>query len=267
MTISTTVARWVRRPELTFVTVVSLVIDEGWRFDAWAARIAALPPDLPESAWPPPGWVLYRDGSLEIVFAPCEWTNEDARVALVGITPGRHQAWVASMEASAALRAGASDDEALRRANRVAGFSGGMRRNLVAMLDQIGVADQLGIGSCDALFGEAQDLALLLSALAFPVFVGGRNYTGAGITARPALVSIIREVLAGQLIQAEDALVVPLGNAASDAVNLLVTDGVLDAERCLLGFPHPSGANGHRKTQFEGAREVLTKRVAHWGRG
>ena len=243
------------------------LVDGGWCFDAWADRVAGFPPDFPESAWPPPNWTLYRDGGLEVVYAPFDWTNEAARVALVGITPGRHQGWVASVEAGAALRDGASREEALRRADRVASFSGPMRRNLVGMFDMIGLADQLGIASCDALFGESHDLATHLSALAFPVFVNGRNYTGANITRNPALVSIIRQVLAGQLVQATDALVVPLGNAAAEAVGLLVSEGVLDAERCLLGFPHPSGANGHRKAQFEARRAALSESVVRWGNG
>jgi hypothetical protein len=241
------------------------LVNEGWHFDAWADRVAELPSGLPESAWPPSGWTLYRDGSLEVVYAPFDWTNEQARVALVGITPGRHQGWVGSMEAASALREGASHEDALRRANSVASFSGPMRRNLVAMLDGIGLADQLGIVSCGELFGAKHDLATHLSALAFPVFVNGRNYGGAGITRRPALVAIIRQVLAGQLTQAKDALVVPLGNAATAAVGLLIGDGVVKADRCLLGFPHPSGANGHRKAQFDARIVALSEAVATWG--
>jgi hypothetical protein len=240
------------------------LVNEGWHFGAWADRVAALPSDLPESAWPPSGWTLYRDGSLEVVYAPFDWTNEAARVALVGITPGRHQGWVASMAAASALREGASHENALRRANSVASFSGPMRRNLVTMLDGIGLADQLGIVSCGELFQERHDLAAHMSALAFPVFVNGRNYGGAGITRRPPLVALIRQVLAGQLTQAKDALVVPLGNAATEAVDLLVSDGVVEADRCLLGFPHPSGANGHRRAQFNARRDALAEAVMRW---
>jgi hypothetical protein len=102
------------------------------------------------------------------------------------------------------------------------------------MLDQIEVAETLGIETCNDLFEDAHDLATHLSALAFPVFVNGGNYTRSGITRRPPLVALIRQVLAGQLTQARDALVVPLGKAAEDAVELLVSAGTLQADRCLL---------------------------------
>jgi hypothetical protein len=185
-------------------------------------------------------------------------------VALIGITPGRHQGWAASIEAAAALRDGASADEALRRAKSVGSFSGPMRRNLVTMLDGIGLAGALRIASCDDLFGSAHHLALHTSALAFPVFLNGRNYTGAEITRDPVFLALIRQILAAQLLQAREALIVPLGNAAADAVGVLIGDGVVDPDRCLLGFPHPSGANGHRLNQFDARRWELATAVAQW---
>ncbi len=242
----------------------ALVVDGSWCFDAWTDRLRALEPDLSESCWPPPGWTLYREGTREIVYAPFDWTNEAARVALVGITPGRHQAWAASIEAATLLRDGSSADEALRRANSVASFSGPMRRNLVTMLDQIGLAETLGIATTDDLFGSAQGLASHMSALAFPVFVNGRNYTGSRITRDPVFLALIRQVLAAQLLQAAQALVVPLGNAAAAAVGLLIAEGVVDPGRCLLGFPHPSGANGHRLTQFRSRQSGLATTVSRW---
>ena len=240
------------------------MVDERWCFDAWTDRLLSLQADLPKAEWPPPGLTLYQDAAREIVYAPFDWTNEAARVALVGITPGRHQGWVASMEAAAALRSGASADAALRRAKSVGSFSGPMRRNLVSMLDQIGLAETLGIASSDDLFGSAHHLASHVSALAFPVFVKGRNYTGANITREPVFLAIIRQVLAAQLIQAARALVVPLGNAAADAVGLLIDEGVIDPARCLVGFPHPSGANGHRLAHFEARRSELATTVSRW---
>lgn len=198
------------------------VVDRGWCFDSWAERVATRPLDLPESAWPPPDWMLYRHNELEIAYAPFDWTNVNARVALVGITPDRHQSWIASLEAAAALHEGATYEQALRRADRIASFGGPMRRNLVTMLDEIGVAESLDIGSCDDLFGSRHDLAAHLSAVAFPVFLNGRNYSGANIARVPQLVAVIRQVLAAQLLQAEQALVVPLGKAAAEAIQLLI---------------------------------------------
>jgi hypothetical protein len=39
---------------------------------------------------------------------------------------------------------------------------------------------------------------------------------------------------------------------------------IVDSDRCLFGFPHPSGANGHRKKHFEERKEELSERVKGW---
>jgi hypothetical protein len=36
----------------------------------------------------------------------------------------------------------------------------------------------------------------------------------------------------------------------------------VDERRCLIGFPHPSGGNGHRVKQFAQRRDELTAKVA-----
>ena len=60
---------------------------------------------------------------------------------------------------------------------------------------------------------------------------------------------------------APDALVVALGRAARAAVELLVDQGVLARNRCLLGLFHPSGANGWRVRQYEAQRPALSEAV------
>jgi hypothetical protein len=45
---------------------------------------------------------------------------------------------------------------------------------------------------------------------------------------------------------------------------MLVADGQLDEVRCLFGFPHPSGGNGHRVAQFGRNRVMLQTQVADW---
>ena len=38
--------------------------DTSWCFDRWAKKVAKLPDDSPDSAWPPIDWVLFREGGL-----------------------------------------------------------------------------------------------------------------------------------------------------------------------------------------------------------
>lgn len=87
---------------------------------------------------------LWRQGALSVFYAPWDWVNTSARVMLVGITPGLHQATEALGEAQRSLAEGLSPEDALRRADAVGSFSGPMRTNLVTMLDGIGLAD----GAC-----------------------------------------------------------------------------------------------------------------------
>jgi hypothetical protein len=242
------------------------VVDRSWCFDRWAEKVVKLPDDFPESAWPPPDWILFREGDLEVAYTPFDWVNTAARVALVGITPGRHQAWVAAVEAARALREGCSHEEALRRADASGSFSGPMRRNLVAMLDGIDLPDVLGISSSEQLFGDAHHLAAHLSAMSFPVFIRGENYTGhtPNLIRSTVLSSLARQMLGGYLHLIPRALVIPLGGASESAVRLLVADGTLDTSRCLFGFPHPSPANGHRCAQYRQRASELRSGIATW---
>lgn len=151
----------------------------------------------------------------------------------------------------------------------VGSFSGPLRANLIAMLDGIGLGSALGIDSTASIFGAHHHLAAKASAISYPIFVNGQNYGGGNppLTRHPVLRSLLRASLAPRVAMAAEALVVPLGTAAQSAVSLLIADGLLDRGRCLLGFPHPSGANGWRVRQYEARRETLSEELASWAAG
>jgi len=62
-----------------------------------------------------PDLLMWADGPLTVYYAPWDWVNTAARVMLVGITPGAHQAAEALREAHRCLSAGCSTEETLRR--------------------------------------------------------------------------------------------------------------------------------------------------------
>jgi hypothetical protein len=144
-----------------------------------------------------------------------------------------------------------------------------MRKILVTMLDGIGVASGLGIDSTAALFEINQDIASFTSAICYPVFVNGTNYSGANppLVKEPLLRAFVCSVFGATVDMVPDALVVPLGGSARVATEFLINEGRLDARRCLLGFPHPSGANGHRVRQYQSGRETLRRKVHDWFSG
>jgi hypothetical protein len=83
---------------------------------------------------------------LEVRYIPFDpLPAPDARIALVGITPGQTQLRLAIAAARDALSRGLDDDEVIRRAKSAAAFGGPMRANLIWMLDRVGLPGALGI--------------------------------------------------------------------------------------------------------------------------
>lgn len=216
-----------------------------------------------------PALRMDASGNLETYYAPFDAVNPQARVILLGITPGLTQMILALERARTLSVAGHTPEEILREAKRAAAFGGPMRRNLVRMLDGIGLHHALAIPSCDALFSaEYAYLAHTTSALRHPVFYRGNNYTGSQppITREPLLRNRVLRDLATELEHVSSALIVPLGKSVSEAIGLLAAAGRVNLSRCLVGFPHPSGGNGHREREYAERRDELAAQVVNWFR-
>ncbi len=184
------------------------------------------------------------DGAPRVCYSPFEFINEQARVVIVGITPGRTQMFDSLREAHRRIHLGASNDEVLRAAKATGAFSGPMRPNLTGLLDAICIHHWLGIPGCDALFAQSSHLVQTTSALRNPVFVNGENYNGAPGMTRTLL---LREQLVAGFAQdaaiLSNAVFVPLGDKVADALHWLAAQGHMSRDRILDGLPHPSGAN------------------------
>jgi len=209
---------------------------------------------------------VFKDERIEICYAPFDFVNIRAKVAIVGITPGWTQMEIAFRQASAVLHKGGTATEASQRAKEEASFAGAMRNNLVKMLDEIGLQDVIGIESCHELFGTSRHLVHTTSAVRHPVFIHGQNYAGHSpdLLSHPVLRRYVEEVLASELTATLNSLVVPLGRCVDNVLQHLIQIGALSERRCLLGFPHPSGLNGHRRVQFELGREEFVRVAKDW---
>jgi hypothetical protein len=203
-----------------------------------------------------------------VYYAPFDYVNQDAKVAVVSITPGWTQMEIAYRSASQDLREGLASGEVCRRAKRRASFAGSMRKNLISMLDDLGLPSCLGIESTESLFAEHNSLLHTTSTVRYPVFVEGHNYTGHSpkLLKTDLLRYFVENVLAEELQLAHEAIIVQLGRSVSEALGHLASAGQLDRDRCLLGFPHPSGANGHRLRRFLEQRERLRGQLKEWAR-
>lgn len=211
-----------------------------------------------------PAFRLHQDGPLEMYYAPFGSVNPSAAVVLLGITPGWTQMEIAYRVARREMDGGGTAEEICRMAKQSASFAGTMRTNLVRMLDDLDVPSSLGIGSASELFRSATALVHTASAIRYPVFVNGRNYTGhvPDLLRNPFLRDCLESILAPELASVPHALIVPLGNAVSAGLQHLASLGALSVDRCLFGFPHPSGANGRRIKDFTERREELSEKVA-----
>ncbi|WP_295388996.1 hypothetical protein [uncultured Thiodictyon sp.] len=203
----------------------------------------------------PNEFLLERDGDLSIYYVPSDYVNPDAKVILLGITPGLTQAVNAIESAQTALAQGCSDQEALVGVQRAAGFSGKMRGPLVEMLDAVGLQRRLGIESAAALFDAKANWLQAASALVFPVFVNGANYNGAPtMTRHPLLTKMLTSHLVPLIKTLAHAIVIPLGPKPTLALDWVAQTHGIRPAMVLRGLPHPSGANAERIAYFLGRK-------------
>lgn len=208
--------------------------------------------------------LMVRSGKLEVYYAPHnEFINPAAKVIIVGLTPGFTQMRTAIQEAKTALKKGFSDEQVCRTAKEAARFAGTMRLNLINMLNGIELHRYLNISSCDALFQEQQTLLHTTSLLRFPVFVEKSNYSGTHplLLSNPFLRKTALASICEELGQMKAVLLIPLGKIVESALEQLVQEGKLNADQCLWGFPHPSGANGHRHKQFACHQDQMRQKI------
>jgi hypothetical protein len=192
---------------------------------------------------------------LSVVYAPFDHVNTDARIAIVGLTPGDQQARNALTAYREARLDGLSIEDALAKAKVFASFSGPMRSNLTAMLDEIGINRLLQLSSTSEVFDEASHLCHFTSLLRYPIFADGTNYSGTPLpSATPFLWSMVENYFAAELKALPGALWVPLGSAVKDAFLRLIDEGKIAREQVLMGLPHPSGANSERINYFLGRK-------------
>lgn len=199
--------------------------------------------------------LMAQDGPLAVYYAPFEWVNPDARVVLVGISPGRTQAKNALAEAQRAALEGVAEEEVLRRARTTGAFSGAMRSNLASLLDSVGLHSWLGLPTSNDLFGSRACLLQTSSVLQFPVFLDGENYNGSPDPSKhPLLREMVLQHFGQMCSRLSGAVFLPLGPVPTKVLAWLTTQGALARDRVIEGLPHPSGANAERIKYFLGQK-------------
>ncbi|WP_190279547.1 uracil-DNA glycosylase family protein [Ornithinibacillus gellani] len=211
-------------------------------------------------------FLLKHEQQLRMYYAPHnEFIHTEAKVIIVGITPGWQQTKVAYARVLQGLSQNETKYELLQHAKIAAGFSGQMRRNLCNMLDQIGLADIFDLPSTTSMFESKRPILHTTSVIRYPVFWNGKNYTGhsPNIGQSKLLKESAYDVFPRELSHIHHpALIIPLGKAVEAVIRQLrTTERHLQKHTILFGFPHPSGANGHRLKQLQQHQRVLQQMV------
>lgn len=196
-------------------------------------------------------------GDLHIYYAPFDYVNPKARLFIIGITPGEQQMKNMLEEARRLSALGLSDEEVLKQCKTVGSFSGPMRKNLVQMMDHIGIAKYLKIKSCEELFDKHAELANLTSAIRYPTFVfkgGKEDNFNETIRPKSELFKFAAPLTLEEIEKAPNALLLPLGPKVSVYLKKVLA-GTPFEKNLLPELPHPSGANAERIAYFLGKKD------------
>ena len=202
--------------------------------------------------------LLEDSGEERIYYAPFDYVNPEARLFIVGITPGEIQMNNMLVEAARLIHQGLSDDEVLRRCKAVGSFSGPMRKNLVELMDEAGIAEFLDVETTAQLFSNKQELV----NLTFAVKNGKESNFNAEIKQGTELFEFASTLTLEELSKAPNAVLLPLGPKVQHYLEKVVK-GTQFENRLLPELPHPSGANAERIAYFLGRKnkETLSSRT------
>lgn len=212
-------------------------------------------------------FLMEQSKDLSMYYAPHnDYINEAAKIVIVGITPGWHQMRTAFEQLLRGMALQQDMEQLLKETKTAASFAGTMRSNLVEMLDQCHIPDVVHISSA-SLFRENRHLIHTTSLVKYPVFYKGKNYTGHNpdINQSSLLTNYAYQGFPEEMANIQQhALVIPLGKMTEQVIRRQLAEERLPDHTYLLGFPHPSGANGHRKKQFLEEKEQLISTIHSW---
>ena len=210
-------------------------------------------------------FLIDKDNNIEIYYTPHnEHFNKEAKIFIIGITPGFQQMSTAISTARKELENTDNIEEIQYKCKVAARFSGSLRKNIISMLDDLKLNEIMNVNSSSELFDEKDYLLHTVSLIPYPVFVKKENYTGhtpklikSEFLMRYVYDNFINEFK--RLENTENVLLIPLGKAVEEILIKLQEDKIIGENQILLGFPHPSGANVNRVKQFEENKKYMTE--------
>jgi hypothetical protein len=209
---------------------------------------------------------LCEEKNLAVYYAPFDYSNPNAKITIIGITPGLKQMEIAFRVASEGLHEDLPQVEILRNVKRSASFAGTMRSYLCGMLNALNIAKCLGLDTAEELFGSGFDMLNTMSAAKYPIFNKGLNFTGSNppVLKSEFLTNQVLETFADMSEFPITSLIIPLGKSVEASLKMVIERQSLNLPFVVWGFPHPSGSNGHRAKQFKTNYERMRQIVTEW---
>ncbi|MBT2685552.1 uracil-DNA glycosylase family protein [Bacillus sp. ISL-37] len=209
-------------------------------------------------------FMMAKENYIEIYYCTHnEYINKKAKVFIIGITPGFQQMSKSIAVARKCFEENLSLDEVAYICKREARFYGVLRSNIIQMLNDLDLNNFLDLKSCEELFNDKDYLLHTTSLIPYAVFINEKNYTGHSpkINKNALLTSFLAEFFEPQATLLKDALIIPLGKGVEEIVAEYTRAGIIKENNVLYGFPHPSGANGHRLHQFNSNKEKMKRKI------
>ena len=196
-------------------------------------------------------FLIKQDQNIKIYYAPFDYINRNAKIMIVGITPGFQQ----MQQSFQAIKQGKS----LKEVKDLSSFKGSMRANLIKYLDKLKINNSLNINSCESLFNINSKYLHTTSLVKYPVFYKGKNYSGNNIVNKKLLIDFIKKNFLKELNTFKNSIIVPLGNTVSSTISYLNEIFNLKLKYILYGFPHPSGLNIGKDKQFNNNKKYMLR--------
>ena len=195
-----------------------------------------------------PEFNLGKEGKYSLQYIPFEHVNPEAKLVIVGITPGNNQLDLAYQAAQELLKAGVPDEEILTEVKKAGAFGGrSMKPNLLKMLRHFQFEKLLGIDDVESLWGRNAGLLHSTSVVPHAAFKDGERFNGGfdEIMASPLLKNCFLDCLVPSMREITGkALFVALGPCPQAALDWCIKEGALRQEQVLGSLCHPSSAGG-----------------------
>lgn len=199
-----------------------------------------------------PEFSLGREGKYSLRYIPFEHVNKEAKLVIVGITPGPNQLELAYESAQRMIKAGKTESETLIEIKKHGAFgSNTMRPNLVKMLNHFGFDQILGVSDINSLWGSNSKLLHSTSVIPHAAFdvKQGQDSPFAKNFEDVIKCKIFHECFMDCFVPSlqeinSDALYIGLGRCPEQALSWCVEQGYLKKEQVLGAFSHPSTTGG-----------------------